>query len=537
MIYPVPAKIELNGEFYTPDCVSLYGDCTSEAAAIFKNKGISLGDGFPIEFRLCENSDLPENYTITINGGKAVVTLNSASAVRFAAYTFAKLILNGELRGGVIEDGPKFKKRGYIEGFYGKTWSHEKRESVMRLMSEYGMNTYYYAPKDDIYHRERWRELYPDAELASLNRLVELAGECGMQFNWCVGPGLSYNYCSQKDFDCLIEKFKSLYKIGVKSFGLLLDDIPREFQYEDDAARYATIADAHTELVNNTYKALKEFDASITLTVCPTQYSGDEHGEYIKKFGSGIPSDVFIFWTGEEICSRVLTVRECLELKESTGRNVLFWDNYPVNDCEMFHEMHLGALIGRDKDLYTVCDGLISNVMEYAECSKIPLMTVADYLWNPIDYNPGKSLKNAHKVILGDKAELFSYFADHLGVSCLSKYSSAYMSDKLAHIAFLASKGEIDAAFSEFSEYNANMRRCYEMLCDESVELFKELKKWVIKFGMCCDLLDAIFEARRNPTEENMKKLSELTHTYNFDAVVLTGFCLREAAEKTLGLY
>ncbi len=537
MIYPVPAEMSLCGEPYKPQSFMLCGDCSSRAAAIFRSKGITLGDGFRIEFIIAQNNALPENYSVTIKDGRAAVTLNSARAARYAAYMLAKLILNGELRDGVINDGPKFKKRGYIEGFYGKTWQHEKRESVMRLMSEYGMNSYYYAPKDDAYHREKWREMYPANELSKLAELVRLAAGCEMEFTWCVGPGLSYNYCSQSDFNCLIEKFRSLYEIGVKSFGLLLDDIPWEFQYEDDAARYASIADAHTELVNNTYNALKAIDSTVTLTVCPTQYSGDEHGEYITRFGSGIPADVFMFWTGEEICSRVLTVRECLELKKSTGRSVLFWDNYPVNDCEMFHEMHLGALIGRDKELYTACDGLISNVMEYAECSKIPLMTVADYLWNPVDYNPEKSLENAHKVILGEKTELFSYFADHLGVSCLSKYSSAYMSDKLSHIAFLASKGETDAAFAEFAEYNGNMRRCYEMLCDESVELFKELKKWVVKFGMCCDLLDAILEARRTPSQSNMKKLAELTQTYNFDAVVLTGFCLREAAEKTLGLY
>ena len=54
----------------------------------------------------------------------------------------------------------------------------------------------------------------------------------------------------------------------------------------------------------------------------------------------------------------------------------------------MFQEMHIGALMGRDKELFKHCEGIISNVMEYAECSKIPLMTIADYLWNPLKYNP-----------------------------------------------------------------------------------------------------------------------------------------------------
>jgi hyaluronoglucosaminidase len=203
----------------------------------------------------------------------------------------------------------------------------------------------------------------------------------------------------------------------------------------------------------------------------------------------------------------------------------------------MFQEMHLGAVIGRDKELYKHCEGLISNVMEYAECSKIPLMTIADYLWNSTSYNPDESLKNAHKEILGEKAELFGYFADHLGVSCLSKYSSAFMSEKLSHINFLLSSGDKESALKEFKEYNTNMRKCLEMISDTTVPLFKEMAKWVKKFSMCCDLLDAIYNVWALPSESNIKILSELTQKYNSDGTILTGFCLREAAEKTLNLY
>ena len=111
------------------------------------------------------------------------------------------------------------------------------------------------------------------------------------------------------------------------------------------------------------------------------------------------------------------------------------------------------------------------------------------------------------------------------------------MSETLAHINFLLSRGENEKAIAKFKEYNANMRGCLEMLQDENVPLFNELKKWVKKFSMCCDLLDAILVARTNPTQENMKALAELTEKYNSDGTILTGFCLREAAEKTLNLY
>ena len=60
-----------------------------------------------------------------------------------------------------IEDYPNIKSRGVIEGFYGFPWSFEDRASMIRDMSEYKMNIYMYAPKDDPYHRDQWREPYP----------------------------------------------------------------------------------------------------------------------------------------------------------------------------------------------------------------------------------------------------------------------------------------------------------------------------------------------------------------------------------------
>ena len=545
MTYPMVQKNNLNGDVVSVNTFKVTGMCKNLAEKVLE-KASDKGD-YEVEIKITDTRKTTyidevsrltdEKYFIYVMPEKAVVEASCEKGIYRGLNTLNKLVENNELKTGELEDYPLFETRGYIEGFYGPTWENEKRISVMKLMAKYGMNTYFYAPKDDAYHREKWRDLYPEAELENLRKLYNEANENYLEFNWCIGPGLTYKYTSDEDFKLLCDKIKSIYNIGVRNFGLLLDDIPWEFQYSEDAQRYDEIVDAHIDLINRVYNELKAFDNTIKLTVCPTQYSGDENGYYISKFGKNIPADVKMFWTGEEICSRVLTVRESRELLHSTNHKPLFWDNFPVNDCEMFQEMHLGAIIGRDKDLYKACEGLISNVMEYAECSKIPLMTIADYLWNPNAYNPELSLENAHKEILGERSELFGYFADHLGVSCLSKYSSSLMSNTLAHINFLLSRGEKDKAFAEFFDYNSKMRSCLEMLRSEDLPMFKELKKWVNKFSMCCDLLDAIYNARKNPTAENTAILSDLTEKYNSDGTILTGFCLREMAEKTLNLY
>ena len=547
MIYPVLQKNNLTGAPVKVNGVKICGDINALSLKVFESYGINVSGDYNVTVKLTDTRATtyieelrrlsPEKYIITVKNDGAVIEASTEKGAFRGLNTLCKLINDNSLCEGNVLDYPVFETRGYIEGFYGPTWEHSKRLSVMSLMAKYGMNTYFYAPKDDIYHREKWRELYPEKDLADLKILVDYAKENYFDFNWCIGPGLSYKYTSVEDFNLLINKIKSIYNIGVRGFGLLLDDIPWEFQYPEDAEKYDGIVDAHIDLINRVYDELKSFDNSIKLTVCPTQYSGDENGYYITKFGKGIPSDVSMFWTGQEICSRVLTVRESQELFRSTDHKPLFWDNYPVNDCEMFQEMHLGAIQGRDKELYKACEGLISNVMEYAECSKIPLMTIADYLWNPVAYNPDNSLANAHKEMLGCDAELFSYFADHLGVSCLTKYSSAFMSNTLARLNFLVSTGEREKAVAEFADYNAKMRECLALISDESVPMFAEMKKWVNKFSMCCDLLDAILNVWVNHTEENIANLAKLTEEYNMNGVSLTGFCLREAAEKTLKLY
>ncbi len=546
MIYPVPQKNNLNGATVCVKSVTVKGAYETLVQNILSDYGIAVSGGFAVDIKLSDSRKTTyieseaclcsEKYCLTVTENSVVIEASSRRGVFRAANTLAKLILKNELRTGVLEDYPLFKCRGYIEGFYGPAWKTEQRLSVMRLMAKNGMNCFYYAPKDDAYHRAKWRELYPEKELSELKMLFDAASYNELDFCWCIGPGLTYEYTSSQDFEALIRKIKSVYALGIRNFGLLLDDIPGDFQYEADAKAYSDIVSAHIDLINKTYEALKAFDPSISLTVCPTQYFGESNDYYITKFGNGVPENVRIFWTGREICSAFLICRDADDFNNSTSHKPLYWDNYPVNDAEMFQEMHLGAVKGRDRELYRHSEGLISNVMEYAECSKIPLMTVADYLWNPVNYDSEKSLENAQNEILGDKAELFRYIADHLCTSCVSRYGSVLMSDTLSHLSFLMSTGEKEKALIEFKEYNKKMRLCLEMVKDTSVPLFAELKKWVKKFSMCCDLLESVYDVWNFPSENNKQKLELLLEAYNSDAVILTGFCLRELAEKTISI-
>ncbi|MFD0431057.1 beta-N-acetylglucosaminidase domain-containing protein [Streptomyces zhihengii] len=86
-------------------------------------------------------------------------------------------------------------------------------------------NTYIYAPKDDPYHRGKWREPYPADKLAELGELVRRATDNHVRFTFAVSPGESVCYSDPADRTALKAKLQALYDLGTRAFSVPLDDI------------------------------------------------------------------------------------------------------------------------------------------------------------------------------------------------------------------------------------------------------------------------------------------------------------------------
>ena len=72
---------------------------------------------------------------------------------------------------------------GALEGFYGRPWGQDQRLQLFRWLKDWdGMNTYMYAPKDDLFHRSKWRELYPDSLLDELKSLIYSCHQKNIEF-------------------------------------------------------------------------------------------------------------------------------------------------------------------------------------------------------------------------------------------------------------------------------------------------------------------------------------------------------------------
>lgn len=460
-----------------------------------------------------------EKYILNVkkSGGKTQISVECSGekSAFYALCHIAEGLKENSLAEGEYICSPSFKVRGYIEGFYGVPWSHEKRKSVMALMAKNKKNTVYYAPKDDDFHRELWREKYPDNKLALLKELVDKAKKYYMDFYWCIAPGLSVKYSDESEFNLLMEKTKQLYSIGIRSFGLLLDDISEELVFEEDKLAYGETVNAHIELVNKYHSALLSLDSKVKLTVCPTLYHGRGDEYYISKLGQGISPRISLFWTGRDICSRELTSFEALKFIEGTHHKPLYWDNYPVNDCAMYNEMHISPIINREGDLWKYSEGIISNCMEYAECSKIPLITFAHYLWDSENYNPELSFERAVKQVVGEEnGEIFMVFADHLYTSCLKDENSRRIYKVFEEAKRKFEEGDGDTAFALIEEYAEKMNKCREFL-RQDLPLCKELSKWSEKFFVACDIVAKILVLLKDKDEKITAEIYKLIDKYN----------------------
>ena len=290
-----------------------------------------------------------------------------------------------------IADFPSFPVRGVVEGFYGEPWSHQDRLDMLRFESDHGMNSYYYAPKADPYHRQNWRDPYPPERMSQLGELVQAARANFVDFCFAVSPGLSMVYSNDADFNKLTEKLDSMGKLGISCYALFLDDVPEELQNPADKARFKSLAAAHAYIINKLYQHVISLSPHDHLTVTPTTYTnGFGSREYVRELGAMVNPHVDLVWTGPEVVSPTITVAATEDWGKMLRRPPLIWDNYPVNDFARWRPF-LGPLVGRDPDLNVAAKGVLANPMNEAHASMIPLATIAEYLWNPPAYNPAEA--------------------------------------------------------------------------------------------------------------------------------------------------
>jgi len=390
-----------------------------------------------------------------------------------------------------------FGIRGVIEGFYGKPWTHTERIDMLDFLAKSKMNTYFLAPKDEPGHRRSWQDLRPESELEQLKKLVSHATSKGITFGTAVSPGQTIIYSSASELSALKGRLKQYLDLGINLVGVFFDDIPNDFQSSDDAKAFGSFAQAHASIGNQLLDWLSSDYPSAQLVLCPTVYRGTGREDYVVELGTLLNPKVELLWTGIQICSYRLDVRDALIFQESTKRKPLYWDNYPVNDVAMIHELHIGPLRAREAGLVDHSQGLLANPMGQAEASKISLWTIAEYLNDPHHYDPDAAWDRALSELISnddDRAAYRNFARTSLG-SCLNDDASPEFSSALGNVAFNYRLGQVSDAIKQLKTIASEISAASSVITSSAfsnLKLADESKPWVVHYqrgGQIVELL------------------------------------------------
>jgi beta-N-acetylglucosaminidase len=271
----------------------------------------------------------------------------------------------------------QLRSLGVIEGFYGRPWTPAQRRRLFGWMATWGMNTYLYAPKDDVRHRARWREPYPEPEGRELAELVAAAQAQGVRFVYALAPGLDLHWPDPQEAQALTRKIASVAELGVRDFALLFDDIP----YQADRAAQAR---AQVEATHHVMHGLGERGVQGVMLFCPTEYCAERarpsvgRSPYLATLGEQLDPSVEVFWTGPQIVSAQISPESVREVANVLRRRPLLWDNLHASDYTS-HRLHLGPYSGRPLELRGELSGILSNPNTPFEPNFPGLASLADY--------------------------------------------------------------------------------------------------------------------------------------------------------------
>jgi hyaluronoglucosaminidase len=307
-----------------------------------------------------------------------------------------------------------FQRRGIVEGFFGPLWSMAHRRRLFAFGATRGMNTYLYAPKDDPYHRKRWRQSYPKTKWRELLRLIRAAQAERIDFVYGFHPGEGLYFRDDRAVGILLRKARRFYDAGVRTFAVLFDDIPSRLSDPRDRRAFKnSLARAEGGWMAKIIAAQPATWSAVEWWICPSYYSEDVllermfgpfEPEFLETLAQYLPLNIPCFWTGPAVVSKIITLAHVRRIAKKIKRPLLLWDNYPVNDLSMRDELHIGPLTGRDSRLPEYVYGYLNNPLLQEQLSFVPLATCFDYAHAPAKYRAESSWTKIVRQRLGAKA-------------------------------------------------------------------------------------------------------------------------------------
>ncbi len=383
---------------------------------------------------------------LSVEAGKAqVVILGENTDATFYGLASLEQIFDRGTRNlpcVCIEDYADVQYRGVIEGYYGVPYSAKATKDLFAFMARYKMNSYMYGAKSDPYHSQKWQEAYPDSITAEqeaigflsspmLRDITQTAHQNKVNFIWAIHPGGAFT--ENKDnhvVDKIMQKFEKMYDLGVRQFGIFVDDVG----VPDDSISLALNAKRLTEAQravearwNKNYKTAADTVKPINFVPQLYAYSwvnAKVRHKFFKAL-SHIPHNVVVYITGANVWS-VPNSHDLQVVARSFGRPLAWWWNYPCNDNDISKlfvrdtytnfadEKWIDNGAKLDATL-TGASAIISNPMQQGTASKIALFGVADHAWNHAAFDNEPSYQASLKAVVGaDYAKSFDHLSHYL---------------------------------------------------------------------------------------------------------------------------
>lgn len=264
---------------------------------------------------------------------------------------------------------------GVIEGFYGRSWSVDTRLAYADYLSEAGLNTCIYCPKEDPYLRRQWQHDWPQTQWIDLQRLSQTYAERGVKWGVGLSPVELYRDYGALQRRQLKAKLERLGELEAPLLAILFDDMPGNLD---------ALASRQAEIVSDVCR----WAPTTRVLVCPTYYSFDpvleQHFglmpvDYWRQLGEDMPVNIEIFWTGNQVCSKSIHIGDLQPIVEQLGRPVLLWDNYPVNDGAVRSNfLYTSRLTARASNLGDCISGHLCNPMNQGLLSLPALSGLAE---------------------------------------------------------------------------------------------------------------------------------------------------------------
>jgi hypothetical protein len=374
-----------------------------------------------------------QHYRIKCDLVKNQIVISSSSqlGLLYGVVTFINFIQNENESVKIhlfdIDDWPSFRRRGVSAVFkidqveellnYALINRIETVAIASRIYSWYKIDDEYKTLLEKI---KEWKDRFGGPRIMQSHNIYEKK---------------KIEISNPADIESLLNVIELGIKHGIEKIQILSDDTP-PFKFdegyiltsENDKKKFQHFAEANTYLMTELNNWLSKKSYRSELYYCPgfytyedmhygdmslfrdTPWEKDAYGsltEELNYIGINMPPNVFIIWTGPNVRSRKITIDDLNEWTNNLkGRTPYLWDN-TIYSHFAFTTTPLFTSYDNElpKDFYlrTSGNGMYINGDANSEDSKAAMITTMDYLWNPDEYDPAKSIQFAINRLYGSE--------------------------------------------------------------------------------------------------------------------------------------